>query len=148
MTEEEKEPYELDSQKDKQRKERQEKELEEKGYFTLEDGTKSTDCPVPVKNKIKSNKSGAKPKEDADQPVVKRGRGRPRLSDPEKFVKSLVVGAKRGRPKKDKSGKPLLDKDEMTQVVSDVKNAIKSNVSKGRAQKSAKAKPGDIDEHA
>ena len=42
MTDKEKEPYEKLAREDKERHQRQEEELKKKGYFTLEDGTKST----------------------------------------------------------------------------------------------------------
>lgn len=65
MTDDEKKPYELESKKDKLRKERQDRELEQQGYFTLKDGTKSTDLKP-------------KPKPEGPKLGVKRGRGRPR----------------------------------------------------------------------
>ena len=65
MTDDEKRPYEVESNKDKLRKEREDRELEQQGYFTLKDGTKSTDLKP-------------KPKPEAPKLGVKRCRGRPR----------------------------------------------------------------------
>ena len=55
MSDEQKEPFNKLAQADKERYDRQKQELDTQGYFTLDDGTKSTD-PVNL-NKSKKQKS-------------------------------------------------------------------------------------------
>ena len=74
MSEEQKQPYNDQSEQAKQLVERQKAELKQKGYYTLENGTKSTDpenkhlMKVPKKDKpAKSNKKSGKLALDDDE---------------------------------------------------------------------------------
>jgi hypothetical protein len=70
MTEKDKAPYVKMSEDDKGRKERQENELEKKGYFTLDNKTKSTD---PENAKLfKKKKSASETEEEAKELKPKR----------------------------------------------------------------------------
>jgi len=54
LTEEQKAPYNAKNKADELRYQAQKKELEEKGYFIMQDGSKSTDHEVPTSRKRKS----------------------------------------------------------------------------------------------
>ena len=68
MTEKQKSPYEKKAQKDKEREDKQARELHKLGYYTLEDGTKSTDPEnaklLKVKKKLLRSKSSASSKDE------------------------------------------------------------------------------------
>lgn len=68
MSEKQKEPYEKLALKDKARNEKQKAELAKKGYFLLEDGSKSTDpqnVPKPKKSRKRDEKSVEAPRKSA-----------------------------------------------------------------------------------
>lgn len=63
MTDESKKPYDDKASGDKERRNKQMAELKQKGFFTLDDGTKSTD----PSNKNKLSRSKSKTKTQATQ---------------------------------------------------------------------------------
>jgi len=65
LSEEEKEPYNKMHEEDIKRYEKELKELEEKGYFTLADGSRSVDI-------IQSSKKRKSQKDDKDKPSKKK----------------------------------------------------------------------------
>lgn len=149
MSSKEKDPFKKLSKKDHERQENQLLELAEKGYFTLEDGSKNTDeVQSPLTKRGRKPKSGKDRCDDdisveSSPPPPKKRRGRPPKSDKSmcddeisisatvKKEKQPAVLKKRGRPRKiesqHKPTAPLLDSKEIDMIVSDFKNALDKN---------------------
>ena len=89
LSEAEKAPFLKLHEQDQKRHDKQVKELEEKGYFLMDDGTKSSDH-VPKKKKSRKAKSESKSKSKSKSKSAKKVKkgGKKRASDVEQGVRS------------------------------------------------------------
>ena len=90
MTEAQKQPFDKKNEADKKRHEQQLEELNKKGYFMLEDGSKSTDVSN-VQKKLKSQKQSIELSKSMSDDNIKAQKPRMSVKDVKKKVEKAVA---------------------------------------------------------